>query len=248
MKKYDLIMALRYYPLINKLITTLKIQERLAIPVDTSNPEQFFIKPFITVAREPGSGGSPIAQTIAKKLDFTFIDEQIVDEIAESTQKRKAIIKAIDEKSRTRIEDMIHSMLNEQYVDELKYLQELVRVILAYALKGHVVILGRGANFMTPFAKGLHVNITAPYEVRVQRAMEFEGLTKPQAKKIIAEVEHERKAFVKQYLRHDITKCNSYDLTLNTTYYRVEEAADVVIDAFYKKFSRSVRYSALLKK
>jgi cytidylate kinase len=109
------------------------------------------------------------------------------------------------------------------------------------------VILGRGANFITPFAKGLHVLVTAPYEVRVQRAMDFEGHNKKTAQKVIADVEEERSHFVKQYLQKDVDKKNAYDMILNTTYFQVDEARDVICEAFYRKFSRSVRYGAILK-
>jgi cytidylate kinase len=240
-------MSVHYYPLINKIMASLKIRDSL-FKSESDTTESLFLKPFITIAREPGSGGAPIAQAVADKLGFTFVSEQIVEEIASSTKQRKEAIKAIDEKNRTRIEDMVHSLFNAEYVDDVKYVTELAKVILTYALKGNVVILGRGANFITPFAKGLHVNVTAPYQVRVQRAMDFEGLREPQAKAIIAKVEQERKLFIKQYLRKDITKANSYDLTLNTTYFRVNEATDVIVEAFYRKFSRSVRYGSMLKR
>jgi cytidylate kinase len=244
-RNLEVIMSLHYYPLINKVLTTLRLRDQIInqdLTLDSS-----FVRPFITVAREPGSGGAPVAKAVADKLGFTFVDEQIIDEIAKSTKRRRDIIHAIDEKSRNAIEDMVHSLLNREYVDDLKYVTELVRVILTYAHRGHVVILGRGANFITPFAKGLHVNITAPYAVRMQRAKDFEGHNEKMAKKVINDVESERKGFVKQYFKHDINKCNSYDLTLNTTYFKVDEARDVIIEAFYRKFSRSVRYGALFK-
>jgi cytidylate kinase len=238
-------MAMHYYPLINKIIQSLRIRDRLSgMGLDT---ESSFVKPFITVSREPGSGGAPIAKAVAEKLGFTFVDEQIIEEIARSTKQRKAVIQAVDEKSRNQIEDILHSLLNPEYIDDMTYITELVRVVLSYALKGHVVILGRGANFICPFAKGLHVNITAPYAFRVKRAVDFEGLTEAKAKDVIAEVEAERKRFVKQYFRKDISKCNSYDLSINTTYFQVDEARDVILEAFYRKFSRSVRYGALFK-
>lgn len=239
-------MVVHYYPLINRIINSFNLRDRLSIPV-TANIEDSFVAPFITVARDPGSGGAPIAKAVAEKLGFTFVDEQIVDDIASSTKKRTDIIKAVDEKSRSKIKDMIHSMFNSEYVDDVKYVTELARVILTYALKGKVVILGRGANFITPYAKGLHINVTAPYETRVQRAMEFEGLNKEQAKEIIAKVQKERDDFVKQYFQSSSKKTTAYDLTINTEFYKVNEARDVIVEAFYQKFPRSVRYSAIFK-
>lgn len=239
LKKYDniiLIMDINYYPLINKFMSLINLKKSAS---HKDAPESSFIVPFITVAREPGSGGAPIAKRVSEKLGFELIDEQLVEEIAKSTKKRKEIISAIDEKSRGKLEDIVHNLLNTEYVDDYKYVSELAKLILTYAYKGRTVILGRGANFITPFGKGLHVNIIAPYEVRVQRAMDFEGHTRAVAKEIIAKVEKERTDFVKQYLKQDPTKAEAYDITINTNYYRVEEAADVVIEALRRKFGRS---------
>lgn len=239
-------MAVHYYPLINKVITTLNLRDRLAFV--NAETEEAFSKPFITIAREPGSGGAPISRAVAQKLGFVCLDDLIIDEIAHSTKKRKTLIKNIDEKSRTVIVDTIQSLLNTDYIDDLKYVTELAKVVLSYAHQGNVVVLGRGANFMTPFSKGLHVNITAPYNVRVQRAMEHEHLDEKGAKAVIAKVEAERKNFVKQYLKKDLAKANAYDLTINTTYFSVNDARDIIIEAFYRKFPRPVRYGALFSK
>lgn len=237
---------MHYYPLINKFITALNLRDRLAFI--NSDPEKAFSKPFITIAREPGSGGAPIARAVAEKLGFTVVDDVIIEEIADSTQKRKALIKKIDEKSRTAITDMVQSLLNTDYVDDTKYMTELTRVLLTYAHEGSCVILGRGANFITPFSKGLHVSVTAPYSVRVERAMKYEHLTEKGAKAIIAKVEKERKEFVKQYLKRDLDKANAFDITINTTYFNVDQASDLIIEAFYRKFPRTVRYGALFSK
>ena len=223
-------MDTRYYPLINKALQFFNLKESAV------TPEHSFTKPFITIAREPGSGGAPIAEAVAQKLGFELIDEQIIDQIASSTKKRKEIIKAVDEKNRSKIEDIVHSVLNVEYIDDSAYVSELIQVILAYAYQGKCVILGRGANFITPFGKGLHVNITAPYKVRVQRAIDYEGHNLAKAKEIIAKVEKERREFVKQYFKKDPKKVNSYDLTINTTYFDFKQSRDIIIEAFHRKF------------
>lgn len=239
-------MAVHYYPLVNKFMTSLNLRQNL-VEKYANGHDKKFVKPFITVAREPGSGGAPIAKAVADKIGFTFVDEQIIDQIASSTRKRRKVIKDVDEKARGRINDIVQSVLNEEYVDDITYMRELTKIVLAYALQGHVVILGRGANFITPLAQGLHVNIIAPHKVRVQRAMDFEGHTEAKAKQIIREVTKERENFVKQYLSKDIKKRTEYDVTLNTNHYDVDCARDVIIEAFYRKFSRTVRYGALFK-
>lgn len=228
-------MGIRDYQLVDRFVTLFRVRESLSHPAQEIDRD--FTQPFITIAREPGSGGAPIAQAVAQKLGFTCVDEQLIDEVARSTKQRKELIRAIDEKSRTYVEDIVQSLLNPDYVDDVKYLTELTKVILAYALKGKVVIVGRGSNFLTPFGKGLHVNITAPYDLRVQRAMDYEGFSRKMAESVIAKVEKERKDFVKQYFSKDSSKINSYDLTLNTSLFTLEHSRDLIIEAFGHKFS-----------
>ncbi len=239
-------MGIHYYPLINKIIKGLNLKDKSFLPEELSS-EESFVKPYITISREPGSGGAPIAKLVAEKLGFNLVDKQIIEEIAKSTQKSKKIIKAVDERKRSAIDDMVHALLNEDYIDDLKYVSELVRLLLVYAHQGHCVILGRGSNFITPFAHGLHVRVTAPYKVRVQRAIDYEGYTLKQAKKVIAEVEKERRDFVNQYFNKNVTKGNAYDLTINTTAFDIEDSRDIIIKAFCHKFKRFDRYLALLK-
>ncbi|MBU0974352.1 cytidylate kinase-like family protein [Patescibacteria group bacterium] len=238
-------MSTNYYPLVNKALRFFKLKQKM-VSSETHNSDASFSTsvPFITISREPGSGGAPIAHAVAKKLDFELIDKQLIEYIARSTKKRKEIIEQIDEKARTSIEDIVHSILNKEYVNDVKYTEELFRVILAHAIKGKTVILGRGGNFVTPFARGLHVSITAPYSIRVQRSIDYEGYTSSQAKEIIAKVEKERRDFVRQYLKKDSKKSNSYDLVLNTTYFSIDEASDVIIEAFYKKFAQTINHGS----
>ncbi|MDA1079204.1 MAG: cytidylate kinase-like family protein [bacterium] len=227
-------MARSYAQMVDKALRLFQLKKEISglIPTDDAFP-----RPFITIARDPGSGGKPIAMAVAKKLNFEFIDQQIIDEIANSTKKRRAIIKELDEKSRSRIDDIVHSVLNVEYVSDTVFISEMMKVIIAHACKGNVVILGRGANSFTPQAKGLHVNVTAPYSVRVSRAMEFEGFNNQQAKETIAKVEAEREEFVKQYFVTDNRRRNVFDLTINTTYFTVPRARDIIIEAFKQKFS-----------
>lgn len=227
-------MELHYGPLIDRALSVIRVKEKLSVPEDTPG----FDKPFITIARDPGSGGAPIAALLAKKLGFELVDAQLVEEIARKTKRRIAIVKEIDEKSRSKIEDLVHSLLNMEYLDEEDYIQELVRAILAYAHKGNCVILGRGGNFITPFARGLHVSITAPKEVRIQRAMDYENLSRRRAENIITKTEEERDKFVSQYFNSNTKQRNSFDLTINTAYFTVPRATEIILQAFKQKFPR----------
>jgi cytidylate kinase len=211
------------------------------------NHGEMFTKPYITVARQPGSGGKLIAQALAKDLGYTFLDEEIIEAIADNTRKRRAIVKAVEERSRTRIEDIVHALFNPEYMDDYLYIRELAKVMLAYMHKGHVVILGRGGNFISPPNSGLHVNIVAPFELRVERAVLYEKLDKATAKRRVAKVTAEREAFAQQYFKKAVWESEHYDLTISTQVFSIESAKKIIIDAFYEKFPASKRYSALFQ-
>lgn len=192
--------------------------------------------PFVTVSRDPGSGGKPIAQLVAKRLGFKFYNRKLIDEISKSANMRSGVMEDIDEKQRNQVEDLIHNILNPEYISERRYIKHLCKVVLSLAHKGKAVILGRGSNFITPNAFGLHVRITAPYRVCVSRAVQYEHVPYEKAREIIKEVMSERAGFVKQYFGKDIANSKYYDLTLNTTFMSMEDAANIIVTAFHRKF------------
>lgn len=202
-----------------------------------------FSRPFITIAREPGSGGAPIGQEVARRLGFEFYDQKLIDEITKSSKLRKDIVAKIDEKGRTVVQDFIQGILNPNYVSDVTFVRHMTHVIVTLAYQGRSVILGRGANFLTPRENGLHVRIVAPLSIRIDRAVRYEGVSVAEAKEIVREVGKDRRDFVKQYFGEDIRRPEHYDLTLNTEFYSVAEAADLIIDAFHKK-TRSTPRSA----
>lgn len=202
---------------------------------DSSLP---FSRPFITIAREPGSGGAPIGREVARRLGFEFYDQQIVDEIAKSTKQRRDILQKVDEKGRTAVQDFIQGMLNPNYVSDVAFVKQLTKVIVSLAYRGNAVILGRGACFLTPKDKGLHLRITAPLSVRLARAVKHEEVSEFQAKEIIRTVGKDRRDFVRQYFGEDIRKAEHYDLVLNTEFFGMEESVDIILKAFEKKFDQ----------
>jgi len=196
------------------------------------------VRTFVTVSRDPGSGGKPIAQKLAKKLGYKFYDEALVDQIAKSVNVRKEVLAQVDEKDRSQIEDLVHSLLNPEYVSERRYITHLFKVVLSLAHTSKAVFLGRGTNFILPKAGGLHVRITAPYRVCVSRAVAYEGVTHSRAREIIREVTDERAAFVKQYFGKDINNSKYYDLTLNTSFFDIERSVDTIERAFKEKLRK----------
>jgi cytidylate kinase len=204
--------------------------------VERAGRGEIEFQPFVTISRDPGSGGRPIGKMVAKALGFKFYDNELLDEIAKSAKLRTEVIQQVDEKTRSGIQDLIQSLLNPDYISEAKFITHLARVELSLAQKGKVVLLGRGSNFVTPRAFGLHVRLTAPYRVCVARAVRYEKVSQEEARKRIQKTTKDRAGFVKQYFGKNIANSKYYDLVLNTTYMDLQDAVDIITTAYKRKF------------
>ena len=221
------------YQLINQVFEKLNL-ERV---VNRKLPQTKLTKqPLIIVARDSGSGGHPIAKLTAKKLNFNFYDDKLVEPISKSAKKRTQIIKNVDERSRTNIQDMVYSLFSPEYISDTAYIKHLTNVVLSIAHQDQAVILGRGANFIVPQTDSFNVLITAPLKTRVKRAIKYEKIDIKQARTRIEKTTKERKKFVSQYFNKDYTNNDYYDLVLNTKSYDLNSASDLIIYAFRKKF------------
>ncbi|OGD61955.1 hypothetical protein A2160_01165 [Candidatus Beckwithbacteria bacterium RBG_13_42_9] len=192
--------------------------------------------PFIAVSREAGSGGKLIAKMVAQKLGFKFYDEGLIDLVAKTAHKRKRVIVALDEREREFIDDLVHRLLNPEYVSAQTYIKSLVQVIQALALKGGIVILGRGANFVVERHAGLNVRVIAPYLVRVGYTMKYEKRSKEDAQYRIKKYDRERKEFVRQFFGKDPSNTNYYDVVINTEQTSIEQAVEMILEAYRQKF------------
>ncbi|MBU1499262.1 cytidylate kinase-like family protein [Patescibacteria group bacterium] len=200
------------------------------------------LRPFITISRESGSGGTPIAKLVAKKLRFKFYNKKLIDMIAKQTKKRKVLIESLDEKDRGMVEDIVQSFFNPDYVAGETYFKHLCRVTMTLAKRGNCVILGRGANFITSDYGGLHVRIVAPFLVRAGYTAQYEGYTIYEARERMQKFDKERKDFIKEYFGKDPSNANYYDLVINTEGLKPEAAAEVILTAFKKKFPDWQKY------
>lgn len=201
-------------------------------------------RPFITVSREAGSGGRIVAELVAKKLGFKLYHKNLIEMTAKKAKKRKALIAGLDERDRGFMDDLVHSLLNPEYVSEQTFIKSLCEVIISLARKGNCVILGRGGAHITNQYGGLHVRIAAPFLVRAGYTSQYEGYTLYEAKERVKKWDKTRKQYIKQYFGYHSGSSNYYDLVINTTYLSVEQAADIVVAAFKKKYPEWRKYKA----
>jgi len=136
----------------------------------------------ITVCMEPGSGGSIVAQEIAKQLDFDFFHRDIINEIAKSSHTSSQVIESLEKERLSGINDFISSLIDDKYLWPGLYLEHLLKIVNVIGNHGRAVLVGRGVNFILPRKERFSARIVAPLEVRIQnvaKAFISEKIPKP---------------------------------------------------------------------
>lgn len=178
----------------------------------------------ITISRHMGSGGIPIAHKGAEKLGYTLVDGDAIMDVAEQYGLTRESVEQADEKPPHFVEtlDLKHEVS--------LHLIELI--ILEFALKGNVIIYGRGGqDLLRGIESVLRVRITAPFEDRVERWAEREWLDPDYARILVRKSDQQRGGFIKYYFDRDWDDPLGYDLVINTQRLSEESAVRVICDA-----------------
>src|SRR5258708_16710296 len=64
-------------------------------------------RPIITVSRQAGTRGTDLARGVAEVLGFRLWDQELVQQIAEQTGPPQTLMRAVDDRARHAIEDLL---------------------------------------------------------------------------------------------------------------------------------------------
>lgn len=193
--------------------------------------------PLITISREKGSGGRPIAYLIEKKLGrpWKVYHGEIVDEIAKQTHLEKKLVKEVDESKIPLIEELVSDFFGRRYLNLTSYYKNLVKILSTIGHRGHVIIVGRGAEYLFPHA--LNVRVTCEMKQRILWMMQYEKLTRREAVDRIERSDRERNEFIETLFHHDPRKAHHYDLVIRTgPNLSIEDAARTIVFLAKRRF------------
>lgn len=191
----------------------------------------------ITISRQYGSFGRLVAKELSRQLHIDFMDRDIVEETA---KRMNTSIKEIShEEEDTRSWFSYHSypfgLGTPDVQDEIFLVQQ--SIIRDFARKGSCIIVGRcGAYCLREEKRLLRVYIYAPYEVRVKNCVEYFGMTEKEAVRAVNEADKARESYHKKYIPGYKSDTLNSDLCINSAYYSIDEAAELITKAAQIKF------------
>lgn len=177
----------------------------------------------ITISREMGSGGIPIAHNVAEELGYVLVDGEAIGAVADEYGLTLEAIEKADEKPPA----FVNGADERAEID----LHQIELIILEYALKGNVVIYGRGGqDLLNGIDSVFRVRIIAPFEERVERWAEREWIDPEQARVLVRRSDQQRAGFIKYFFDRDWDDPINYDLVVNTSRISEEMATKLICD------------------
>ena len=167
-------------------------------------PELF---PFVTISREFGCEGLPLALRLQDLLNercrpfFTWVayDRELLGKVASELNLAQGVVEAIDGHRRNEMSEFFDAILN-RHIDEAVVMRKLAEVIRSLAIHGHAIILGRASYLITQDLKnGLHIRLVAPRAWRVSQVAEARNISQPEAAKVVAEGERGRTHYLETF-------------------------------------------------
>jgi cytidylate kinase len=189
-------------------------------------------KPFITISREPGTGGPEIARRLSNQLKMELFAGQIAKQLAESAKVDEKAVRSIIEKALTKRDDWLTSLFESRHLWPDKFMFHLNKVINTVKNHGNAVILGLGAQYILPTENTLRLRLIGSLESRVKRIMDARGCSRQDAEKYATTTETDRRAFVQKFFKADSTNPYDYDLIINMGTISVDGAVETIITAF----------------
>ncbi len=180
--------------------------------------------PVITISRQLGSLGVEIAQAIASRFNYQYVDKETIGIALADSGLEKAEIEKLDEKK--------PSFWDSWAIDRNKFFHHIKMLIYDFAQKNNAVIVGRGGQVLLKDLPGvLHVRVIAPFDVRMRRIMEQQGLDEKHAFRLLRRSDEDSAGFIQSFFKVDWEDPSLYDLVINTQKISVDTAVMMTLEA-----------------
>lgn len=196
----------------------------------------------ITISRQFGAGGRTLGRMIAKKLNYLYLDETIIEKIAQKAQVSKNSVKSIERTAGGKLSKFFSIMLNQDYmnrllgedkgyIDEEVYFKILNEIIKELAAENNVIIMGRGGQYILSDNKdAIHVYLVSDMEHKIEFMQRFYEVDKTKAKRMITQGEKMRTSFYSKFGKKDYDNPLLYDLVLNRSRLSIDASVDLICE------------------
>ncbi|HCW24445.1 MAG TPA: cytidylate kinase-like family protein [Lachnospiraceae bacterium] len=196
----------------------------------------------VTIQRQFGSMGRPIAKQMAQILGINFYDRDIVEAAAKKLDLPVDVVKKEEEKATPRLasqdflrmcfplDDGTSSTQDDIFIAQKRVIEEIVK-------KEDCIIVGRCSDFILhDDPNAIHIFIYAPFQARVYHCTHDLGLTEKEAKHMIREVDKARRSYHMRYAGYAPGDPRFKQLLIDSSLFGVEGTAQYLAEGVRRKF------------
>jgi cytidylate kinase len=195
----------------------------------------------LSISRQFGAGGWTLGKKVADRLHYQFVSAGVIDQMAKEAKVSPEWIKSTEKHAGDWLirfsSKIVSSSFIERHVgenrsdfDEQKYLNFLENIIKKVAEEDHVVILGRGSQFILQDDPNvIKVLLVADKEDRIQFIEKIWKVNRREAEKSIQTREKRRDVFLSHFHQGHPNSLSLYHLIINTSKMNIEEAEDMIV-------------------
>jgi cytidylate kinase len=201
----------------------------------------------ITISRQFGAGGKTIGQKVAGALGYTFLDEDIIQIIAEKAKVSPGWVESVEKEAGGRLSRIVTKMVSRPlidrvlkdekgYIDEQIYIDYLVVIIAQMAEDGNVVFLDRGSQYiLNDFPDAFHILLINTFPNRVKFMMNHYDLSQSRATQVVKSEEKRRMNLYRKIGKQDYDQPELYHMVINMARVDLDDAVQMVLQLVHHK-------------
>lgn len=197
----------------------------------------------VTISREYGSGGRDIGKRLARELNISFFDSDIIKLISKDYQFSEEYVKENEQSisSNNFSFDSLLSLDANIQTPEDKLFQAEAKAIRQLASKESCVIIGRCADFiLKDFSNCINVFIYADETFKIKQVSKREHLSKSDAKMRIEDINNKRATHYNYYTRKIWGLAQNYDIAISSSFVGVDETIAIISKYVKGKMNKAV--------
>jgi len=194
-------------------------------------------KVVVTIARQFGSLGRPIARKVSEVLGIEYYDRDLVDLAAKQLNLPVSTISNVEENAKSAFFNMSYplGMATTEIQDSVFATQS--KIITELAEKESCIIVGRCSDYILKDSKNIiNIFVYAPYAARLRNCVERLNMQPSEAKKMIADVDKARESYHRHYCGYSMSDKDYKHVMLDSNLLGVDGTCDILVDIIKKKF------------
>ncbi len=191
----------------------------------------------VTIARQFGSLGRPIARTVSEMLGIEYYDRNIVDMAAKKLDLPVSTISDYEESAKSSFFNMSYplGMGTTAIQDSIFTTQK--KIIMDLAEKESCIIVGRCADHILKDHKDIiNIFIYAPYAKRLKNCVERLNMQPDEAKKMISDVDKARESYHRHYCGYSMSDKDYKHVMIDSSLLGIEGTCEVLAELIKKRF------------